>query len=577
MSEDRNAHPDEQRFSLYVLDALDAEEVAAFEGHIRACSACEHKLAMEAELEVALLAAAHELTHVPLASRAPRASKSATLVGAALVAAAAAVVLVARLGDRPTTAPKAGAAMPAASAASVNVVMPMAGTIASIEARVGSRVRRGQIVAKLDDSAAQADLAAGNVELRVAEDALKQKGLLFKAQVVTDVDSKQAEAAVAVVRSKLFAMVARVEQTKLRAPADGTVIEILAHPGNTLAWGAPVMRLSEDKRATPSKVVSDVDVDERCRVASVEVGPGTEVKREQLVLRCRASAERERANADLASAEHDFKRTVQLRELGEVTDREFRQAQGAIAAARALVSRQPREQLEIRAPIDGTVLEVFARRRDLGAACDRHAAPCVVGRALHHRGWRHRVAFRKGPRARAHDGRGRRLREPAPRACSGGRSAAHDRQRALPRARGPGRLGGLGRPGRAHGKGKGQARCSRRCSRVGNCRYDAVQAPIALKFPRQCDVLGCHARTPGVRFSLSPRLVVLCRDAACEDGGHGALDAAARRERAGAACARGEGRSGHAQARGELCDRGAVQGGRRSAEREVGRALSARL
>jgi RND family efflux transporter MFP subunit len=208
-------------------------------------------------------------------------------VGGILVAAAAAAVaLIAGLGDRPappaTDAPApvrmAGAAPPplvlaspsgapllraagyAAARSPSSVGMPVGGLIADVKVENGTRVKRGQIVANLDDSAAKADRSAALIDVHVAEENLKTKKMLYKAQIVTVFDLRAAEGDVQLSRSKLYPINARIEQAKLRSPIDGTVLEILAHPGDTLMAAATIMKVADLSHMTGELEINEGDI-----------------------------------------------------------------------------------------------------------------------------------------------------------------------------------------------------------------------------------------------------------------------------------------------------------------------------
>jgi RND family efflux transporter MFP subunit len=218
--------------------------------------------------------------------RRPRSSRSALVGGILVAAAAAAVALIAGLGDRPappgTDAPApvrmAGAAAPRlvpASSSGAPVLraagytaarspsslgMPVGGSIAAVNVESGARVKRGQIVASLDVSAALAERSAASANIRVAEDALKSKRQLYKAQVVTLLDLQAQEGAVALERAKLYPINQRIEQAKVRSPIDGTVLAILAHPGDTLMAAATIMKVADLSRMTAELEINEGDI-----------------------------------------------------------------------------------------------------------------------------------------------------------------------------------------------------------------------------------------------------------------------------------------------------------------------------
>ncbi len=121
-------------------------------------------------------------------------------------------------------------------------------------------MKRGQIVANLDDAAAKADRSEALIDVKVAEENLKTKRMLFKAQVVTIVDLRMAEGDVQVNRSKLYPINARIEQAKVRSPIDGTILEVNAHRGESLMTAGPIMKVADLSHMTAEFEINEGDI-----------------------------------------------------------------------------------------------------------------------------------------------------------------------------------------------------------------------------------------------------------------------------------------------------------------------------
>ncbi len=123
----------------------------------------------------------------------------------------------------------------------------------------GTRVRRGQVVAKLDATALQlqlkeqqAQVARARAQLRFLEVQLERQKQLRRENHITDVDLEQAQLDRAVAKSDLSIAETRVRQTKdrlrratIRAQFDGVVVERLRRAGEDVARGTTLARIAD--------------------------------------------------------------------------------------------------------------------------------------------------------------------------------------------------------------------------------------------------------------------------------------------------------------------------------------------
>lgn len=104
----RQVHVTGQELELYVMGALDAARVDAFESHCATCEACAEALAGEAELEVAF----EQVARAPVAAKTRVAAalpvRAAAYGAAGIFAMAAAVLVWFGHGPTPSAASAAG-------------------------------------------------------------------------------------------------------------------------------------------------------------------------------------------------------------------------------------------------------------------------------------------------------------------------------------------------------------------------------------------------------------------------------------------------------------------------------------
>lgn len=105
------------------------------------------------------------------------------------------------------------------------------GSIAEVDVKVGQAVNRGQVVAKLDQSSAQAELQAADTALASARQALIAAG--SDATAAAAARAQVASAQVQIQRAQ-----ADLAHTVLTAPEAANVLEINAQPGETVTAGS---------------------------------------------------------------------------------------------------------------------------------------------------------------------------------------------------------------------------------------------------------------------------------------------------------------------------------------------------
>lgn len=170
-----------------------------------------------------------------------------------VVAAAAALLLLG--GD---TAPAPGTTVPVVrgtvteqtrasgavvSATSSSPAFTADGTVASVEVTVGSRVRAGDVLATLDDGTARARAAAATATLTADQ---RARDAAARAPLPDPVALARLDAAIAQDRVGITEADHAVDATALRAPQDGTVTDVVVHPGDRVTASSPAaVRLAD--------------------------------------------------------------------------------------------------------------------------------------------------------------------------------------------------------------------------------------------------------------------------------------------------------------------------------------------
>lgn len=118
---------------------------------------------------------------------------------------------------------------------------PIEGILSSIDAPVGSAVRRGQLIAQLTPSpVTKLDFAKASADARAATDAFARAQRLRADGLVSDAEVETARASAQTARATLESLSVRNQSLQLHATDDGYVQKIGGSPGDLLAAGAPV-------------------------------------------------------------------------------------------------------------------------------------------------------------------------------------------------------------------------------------------------------------------------------------------------------------------------------------------------
>jgi membrane fusion protein, macrolide-specific efflux system len=179
----------------------------------------------------------------------------------------------------------------------VNVGAQVTGEVKALHVGIGSRVKKGQLIAEIDPSVqknalkqAEAQEAAAKAQLEAKRAVLKQNVLALERQTrmqslraTTREAYEAAEAALAVTKADIDAATAHLEEThvvldtarvnleytRIQSPMDGVVVAVVTQPGQTLnaSMSTPVIvKVARIDQMSIRAEISEVDV--------VRVAPG---------------------------------------------------------------------------------------------------------------------------------------------------------------------------------------------------------------------------------------------------------------------------------------------------------------
>ncbi len=105
----------------------------------------------------------------------------------------------------------------------VNLSFETSGKITDIHFREGARVKKGELLAKINDAPLQAELRKLKSQLRLFQDRMYRQNALLEKEAVSQEAVQEAQTNLATLQAEIDVVEARIAQTELRAPFDGVV------------------------------------------------------------------------------------------------------------------------------------------------------------------------------------------------------------------------------------------------------------------------------------------------------------------------------------------------------------------
>ncbi|NVO83555.1 efflux RND transporter periplasmic adaptor subunit [Hymenobacter terrestris] len=131
-----------------------------------------------------------------------------------------------------------------------------AGTLTTLSVKRGDQVRKGQTLATVDGSVLDASVAELKVRMDLAKVIYEKQKRLWDQQIGTEIQFLQARNNYRALQSNLSTLNRQRELYRVVAPFGGTVDDVLPKLGETVAPGAPVVKLLSNSGS--GKIVVDV-------------------------------------------------------------------------------------------------------------------------------------------------------------------------------------------------------------------------------------------------------------------------------------------------------------------------------
>lgn len=105
----------------------------------------------------------------------------------------------------------------------VDLTFETSGKITEIHFKEGSFVKKGELLAKINDAPLQAQLKKLEVQLKLLQDRLYRQNALLEKEAVSKEAYQEAETNLATLKAEIDLVKANIAQTELRAPFDGVI------------------------------------------------------------------------------------------------------------------------------------------------------------------------------------------------------------------------------------------------------------------------------------------------------------------------------------------------------------------
>jgi RND family efflux transporter MFP subunit len=158
-----------------------------------------------------------------------------------------------------------------------NLATRGSGTVESVVVDVGSVVRRGQVLVRLEGSGVESAVARAEAQALVARRTYERLSNLERDGAATKQELDQAEAALRTAEAMLEEATASRDYFVLRAPFDGTVSARYADPGDLAVPGRPVLVITGSRGVKveadlPAAMADAVSEGDRVSVLSPDAG-----------------------------------------------------------------------------------------------------------------------------------------------------------------------------------------------------------------------------------------------------------------------------------------------------------------
>ena len=117
------------------------------------------------------------------------------------------------------------------------------GTLLDVLVKEGQAVRKGQVLARIDDGGLAAQLAQLEVQAELAATTYERQKRLWEQQIGSEIQYLQAKTQYESTKNAVAQMKSQLAKTRVVAPFSGTIDEIITDEGSVVNVGVPLIRI----------------------------------------------------------------------------------------------------------------------------------------------------------------------------------------------------------------------------------------------------------------------------------------------------------------------------------------------
>jgi len=140
----------------------------------------------------------------------------------------------------------------------INIMPLFQGEVVKIYKNVGDKVKKGDVIMKLDDKILRNQIAEVRTQYKLARTAYERQRRLWNQKIGSEMAYLQAKTQYESLRKKLATLNEQLKRAVITAPVEGTVDELMIKEGETAMPGRPVARV-----VNLDKTYVEADVSER--------------------------------------------------------------------------------------------------------------------------------------------------------------------------------------------------------------------------------------------------------------------------------------------------------------------------
>jgi len=125
------------------------------------------------------------------------------------------------------------------------VIYPeFAGILKEVNVIEGQRVKKGQVLARIDDGGLSQQLAQLNIQLELAKTTFERQQRLWDQKIGSEMQYLQAKSAYEAQQKAIIQLEEQVAKTLIKAPFNGTIDDVITHQGSVVSPGqSQLMRI----------------------------------------------------------------------------------------------------------------------------------------------------------------------------------------------------------------------------------------------------------------------------------------------------------------------------------------------